>query len=174
MYICAVGKPPDGCKIFLWFYHGQFTYFYYLLFYLWSLLVLIFFYTLLLYGSFFWRRSYRYVKTFLDSEPLPSPCWMSFNLLYNLDVPCHLNNRHRYCLVWSEKEGLFTPWTWLLTWCKSLIKSKQSFSSSISGLTHSPSVATVVTGVFQKNWFSMRNKIWKITKIFEKVEHLKS
>ena len=36
------------------------------------------------------------------------------------------------------------------------------------------SVATVVTGVFRKNWFSMRNKIWEITKIFEKVEHLKN
>src|ERR1700677_1789023 len=27
--------------------------------------------------------------------------------LYYLDVPCYLNNRQRYCSVWSEREGLF-------------------------------------------------------------------
>src|ERR1700683_1875642 len=34
-----------------------------------------------------------------------------FHLLppYYLDVPCYLNNRQRYCSVWSEREGLFTP-----------------------------------------------------------------
>ena len=33
-----------------------------------------------------------------------------FHLLppYYLDVPCYLNNRQRYCSVWSEREGLFT------------------------------------------------------------------
>src|ERR1700688_3881263 len=35
-----------------------------------------------------------------------------FHLLppYYLDVPCYLNNRQRYCSVWSEREGLFTCW----------------------------------------------------------------
>jgi hypothetical protein len=32
------------------------------------------------------------------------------------------------------------------------------------------SVATVVTDVFQINWFSVRNKIDKIAKIFWKIE----
>jgi hypothetical protein len=32
------------------------------------------------------------------------------------------------------------------------------------------SVATVATNVFQINWFSMRNKIGKIAKIFVKTE----
>ena len=27
---------------------------------------------------------------------------------YHLDVPCYLNNRQRYCSVWSERLGLFT------------------------------------------------------------------
>src|ERR1700691_1931526 len=33
-----------------------------------------------------------------------------FHLLppYHLDVPCYLNNRQRYCSVWSERLGLFT------------------------------------------------------------------
>src|ERR1700691_6286549 len=33
-----------------------------------------------------------------------------FHLLppYHLDVPCYLNNRQRYCSVWSEGLGLFT------------------------------------------------------------------
>ena len=32
------------------------------------------------------------------------------------------------------------------------------------------SVATVATDIFQLNWFSMRNKIGKISKIFVKIE----
>src|ERR1700730_2930788 len=33
-----------------------------------------------------------------------------FHLLppYHLDVPCYLNNRQRYCSVWSERLGLIT------------------------------------------------------------------
>ena len=33
-----------------------------------------------------------------------------FHLLppYHLDVPCYLNNRQRYCSVWSERLGPFT------------------------------------------------------------------
>jgi len=32
------------------------------------------------------------------------------------------------------------------------------------------SVATVATDVFQLNWYSVRNKFYKITRIFKKVE----
>src|ERR1700729_3219912 len=43
MYTCVVGEPLDGWIFFFFsFYHGQFTYFYYLLFYPWSLSVLTF------------------------------------------------------------------------------------------------------------------------------------
>src|SRR6202035_1356552 len=31
-----------------------------------------------------------------------------FLLPSHLDVPCYLNNRQRYCSVWSERLGLFT------------------------------------------------------------------
>src|SRR6202167_4694503 len=33
-----------------------------------------------------------------------------FHLLppFHLDVPCYLNNRQRYCSVWSDRLGLFT------------------------------------------------------------------
>src|ERR1700691_1375769 len=36
-----------------------------------------------------------------------------FHLLppYHLDVPCYLNNRQRYCSVWSERLGLFTAFS---------------------------------------------------------------
>jgi hypothetical protein len=47
-----------------------------------------------------------------------------------------------------------TPWT------------RNTTSSSCP----SSSVAMVVTDVFQINWFSMRNKIGKIAKIFGKIE----
>src|ERR1700735_2842333 len=35
-----------------------------------------------------------------------------FHLLppYHLDVPSYLNNRQRYCSVWSERLRLFTTW----------------------------------------------------------------
>jgi hypothetical protein len=36
------------------------------------------------------------------------------------------------------------------------------------------SVATVMTDVFQTNWYNVRNKIVKISKVFEKLEHLKN
>ena len=43
------------------------------------------------------------------------------------------------------------------------------------GFTHGESsVAMVVTDVFQINWFSVRNKIGKIAKIFGKIEDPKN
>src|ERR1700735_524586 len=42
-----------------------------------------------------------------------------FHLLppYHLDVPCYLNNRQRYCSVWSERLGLFTVLMYLFYCC---------------------------------------------------------
>ena len=38
---------------------------------------------------------------------------------YHLDVPCYLNNRQRYCSVWSERLGLFTNMSSIgLNWWK--------------------------------------------------------
>src|SRR6202046_528619 len=36
---------------------------------------------------------------------------------YHLDVPCYLNNRQRYCSVWSERLGLFTVLMYLFYCC---------------------------------------------------------
>src|ERR1700683_5610789 len=81
------------------------TYFYYLLFYPWSLLVLTF--------SHF--TPLQFVFSEGEGVRIPATSYLVplFTLIYlvlfhfllpsHLDVPCYLDNRQRYCSVWPEK-----------------------------------------------------------------------
>src|ERR1700729_3848208 len=111
MYTCVVGEPLDGWIFFFFsFYHGQFTYFYYLLFYPWSLSVLAFSHFTPLWFVFSEGEGVRIPATSYLVPLFTLIYLVLFHLLppYHLDVPCYLNNRQRYCSVWSERLGLFT------------------------------------------------------------------
>src|SRR6204780_1378642 len=86
------------------------TYFYYLLFYPWSLLVLTFSHFTPLWFVFSEGEGVRIPATSYLVPLFTLIYLVLFHLLppYHLDVPCYLNNRQRYCSVWSERLGLFT------------------------------------------------------------------
>src|SRR6202050_4085613 len=86
------------------------TYFYYLLFYPLSLSVLTFSHFTPLRFVFSEGEGVRIPATSYFVSLFTLIYLVLFHLLppYHLDGPCYLNNRQRYCSVWSERLGLFT------------------------------------------------------------------
>src|ERR1700677_791222 len=82
-----------------------------------------------------------------------------FHLLpqYYLDVPCYLNNRQRYCSVWSEREGLFTLWALR---CSSTA-SCQTCSSGLLTLLCNGMVAMSLGGIFGRGIARSKTRVYK-------------
>ena len=112
------------------------------------------------------RRSLGYAHSFKSIIPPLKEVTLPLTELTNLTAPVHVLQwwfrfwRWNWCFSspiyqWSHIEGVVGV-PWLLMW--------QSTNS----------VATVVTDVFQINWFSARSKIGEIAKIFVKIEDPKN
>jgi hypothetical protein len=107
MYTCAVGEPPNGWKKFS-------------LILPWSIYLLLLFIILSMvtFGTYFFTL-YSPMVCFFGGGGCKDPSHILFSTFiylalphllppYHLDVPCYLNNRQRYCSVWSKRLGLFT------------------------------------------------------------------
>src|ERR1700683_1299824 len=81
-----------------------------------------------------------------------------FHLLpqYYLDVPCYLNNRQRYCSVWSEREELFTLWALR---CSSTA-SCQTCSSGLLTLLCNGIVAMSLGGIFGRGIARSKTRVY--------------
>jgi hypothetical protein len=89
-----------------------------------------------------------------------------------------------HSMLWTSTidllESLWSTIDLKVYWCTILFLTgpvELALRSSVYPLTqiwHTASVATVATNVFQINWFSVRDKIDEIVKIFGKIKDLES